>query len=201
MFHLQCAACHRHPTLRSSETNAAPNPRGEGTRVKRAWLLAYLRKPAAIRPFGHRPGGGGRMPDFRLSEGEAGDLAAFLWTQAVTEPGGSPVARHYATYCAGCHGETGQGDGFNARYLPVKPTRHADGAYLSTRPDDTCVGCKWTRRASDVELVVPLFLKPLFYGRIRLRARSSPEIPEVTPRSVAQLRWVIEMDPEIKTRG
>lgn len=43
----------------------------------------------------------------------------------------------YARYCAACHGAKGEGDGPNARYLPVKPTVHADSAYLSHRPDDT----------------------------------------------------------------
>lgn len=43
----------------------------------------------------------------------------------------------YARYCAMCHGDAGQGDGYNAGFLPVTPTRHADGAYMATRPDDT----------------------------------------------------------------
>ncbi len=43
----------------------------------------------------------------------------------------------YASFCAPCHGTSGRGDGPNARYLPVRPTIHADSAYLSTRPDDT----------------------------------------------------------------
>ncbi len=43
----------------------------------------------------------------------------------------------YARFCAPCHGARGGGDGPNARYLPVRPTIHADSAYLSTRPDDT----------------------------------------------------------------
>ncbi|MCY7380014.1 MAG: hypothetical protein LH467_11855, partial [Gemmatimonadaceae bacterium] len=33
------------------------------------------------------------------------------------------------------HGASGEGDGWNARYLPVQPTAHADKAYMSTRTD------------------------------------------------------------------
>ena len=42
----------------------------------------------------------------------------------------------YARRCAACHGANGNGDGFNAQFLPVRPTTHPDSAYMSTRPDD-----------------------------------------------------------------
>ena len=45
--------------------------------------------------------------------------------------------RAYDTYCAACHGANGQGDGFNAAFLPKKPTAHANAAEMSRRPDDT----------------------------------------------------------------
>lgn len=48
-----------------------------------------------------------------------------------------PAKELYARFCAPCHGTSGGGDGPNAPYLPVRPTVHADSAYLSTRPDDT----------------------------------------------------------------
>ncbi len=46
-------------------------------------------------------------------------------------------AQLYQRLCAACHGQQGKGDGFNAPNLPVRPTAHADSAYLSTRPDGT----------------------------------------------------------------
>jgi mono/diheme cytochrome c family protein len=42
----------------------------------------------------------------------------------------------YAHYCASCHGVRGEGDGFNARYLPVPPAKHASAAAMSVRSDD-----------------------------------------------------------------
>jgi mono/diheme cytochrome c family protein len=48
----------------------------------------------------------------------------------------SDSAALYARLCAACHGRTGGGDGDNARYLPVRPTVHADSQYMSRRPDD-----------------------------------------------------------------
>jgi len=43
--------------------------------------------------------------------------------------------KHYVTYCSGCHGESGKGDGPAAASLPVKPANHADGATMSQLSD------------------------------------------------------------------
>jgi len=50
------------------------------------------------------------------------------------EPGSAPAL--YGRFCAPCHGVRGGGDGYNARFLPVRPTAHADSAYMSGRSDD-----------------------------------------------------------------
>ncbi len=49
----------------------------------------------------------------------------------------TPGAALYAARCAPCHGVAGDGDGFNAPFLPVAPTVHSDSAAMSLRPDDT----------------------------------------------------------------
>ena len=77
---LNCAACHRHPTI-APRTNAAPSLAGEGLRAQKAWLEGFLRKPHSIRPFGYQPGDGARMPDFRLTAEEAKSITAFLLSQ------------------------------------------------------------------------------------------------------------------------
>jgi mono/diheme cytochrome c family protein len=46
------------------------------------------------------------------------------------------AAALYGRVCAPCHGVRGGGDGYNARFLPARPTAHADSAYMSRRPDD-----------------------------------------------------------------
>jgi len=51
-----------------------------------------------------------------------------------TQAGGADAL--YGRYCASCHGVRGEGDGFNARYLPVPPAKHASAAAMSRRPDD-----------------------------------------------------------------
>lgn len=52
-----------------------------------------------------------------------------------TSQTGAPAAL-YARACAPCHGVRGAGDGYNAPSLPVRPTAHADQAYMSRRSDD-----------------------------------------------------------------
>ncbi|PYO75373.1 MAG: hypothetical protein DMD64_00750 [Gemmatimonadetes bacterium] len=42
----------------------------------------------------------------------------------------------YLTFCAGCHGTTGRGDGPNAKFLPIRPAVHTDATTMSQRSDD-----------------------------------------------------------------
>ena len=43
--------------------------------------------------------------------------------------------RTYATYCIGCHGDQGKGDGAAASALPVKPANLGDGTVMNQLPD------------------------------------------------------------------
>jgi len=52
-----------------------------------------------------------------------------------TAQAGAPESL-YARSCAPCHGVRGGGDGYNAPFLPVRPTAHADKTYMSRRSDD-----------------------------------------------------------------
>lgn len=58
-------------------------------------------------------------------------LAQHLWARDKAE--GKKI---YLTYCSGCHGEGGKGDGPAARSLPVKPTNHTDGTIMNQFLDD-----------------------------------------------------------------
>jgi mono/diheme cytochrome c family protein len=46
------------------------------------------------------------------------------------------TAALYAKFCSPCHGTSGEGNGYNAAFLPVRPTAHADKQYMSRRSDD-----------------------------------------------------------------
>ena len=45
--------------------------------------------------------------------------------------------KYYVTYCSGCHGENGKGDGPASVSLPVKPADHTDGKIMNQIPDKT----------------------------------------------------------------
>ena len=56
---------------------------------------------------------------------------------APVAQGGDPAAGkvHYVTYCASCHGATGNGDGPVSAGLDPKPAKHNDGAYMNALDD------------------------------------------------------------------
>ena len=43
--------------------------------------------------------------------------------------------KHYVTFCSGCHGDTGKGNGPAAVSLPIKPTDHTDGTIMNQLSD------------------------------------------------------------------
>ena len=95
---------------------------------------------------------GAIMPRVPMSQATLELIASYL-VQREPTPGAprrvppAPVGRSsttmagvpadlYARYCSPCHGVGGGGDGYNAPFLPVRPTAHADQTYMSTRSDD-----------------------------------------------------------------
>ncbi|MDH5610782.1 MAG: c-type cytochrome, partial [Cyclobacteriaceae bacterium] len=75
---LQCGGCHA-----GSDDGVLPANEGldlifESKRIQKKWLTTYLKNPHPIRPFGHPPGTGSRMPDFHLSEKEVSVLVQYV---------------------------------------------------------------------------------------------------------------------------
>ena len=104
-----------------------------------------IRDPAGTLP-------GTLMPRQRMPEREVLRLADYLSSRTATgseapvpprpavalapgEENDGPAL--YRRHCAACHGETGDGDGWNAPTLPVSPTAHSDAGLMSQRSDDT----------------------------------------------------------------
>lgn len=75
---LNCGACHKNRFSEPTKEKIAPDLSFEGERVKKEWLMKFLRKPTPIRPFGYYPGTGSRMPDFRLNVKEVEILTNYL---------------------------------------------------------------------------------------------------------------------------
>lgn len=68
------------------------------------------------------------------------DVAAYLWLRPpqpealATGPGAA--ATLYAKNCAACHGDKGEGNGFDAASAPVAPPSFADAQRMATRRSD-----------------------------------------------------------------
>ncbi len=80
-FSQNCAACHRFMSLAAASIKNAPDLSLQGARVRKEWLLDYLKKSQPLRPFGFYPGSGSRMPDFQLTEAEVATLGEYLLKQ------------------------------------------------------------------------------------------------------------------------
>jgi mono/diheme cytochrome c family protein len=67
-------------------------------------------------------------------------LVVSVGLSAIDEPSAWPQSQAegqklYATYCSGCHGDKGKGDGPAAKSLPVKPIDHTDGGVMNELSD------------------------------------------------------------------
>jgi len=147
---LSCLGCHQ---LDGQGGRIGPDLAAVSARLQPDYVYGIITNPRAVAPQSV-------MPQVPIPEETARLLADYLLQQAAPSSranslsavdhdllrlstgtaaadGGLEVRRAYLNYCAACHGAGGKGDGYNARYLPVKPTAHADAKYLSTRSDDT----------------------------------------------------------------
>jgi mono/diheme cytochrome c family protein len=115
MSELNCAGCHDVGNMHERE-EAGPPLAHEGSRVRKDWLVEFLKKPRRIRPIGYESGAASRMPDFRLNGEEVNAIAAFLATRtdkrmhvdekphAVNKKKARRGARLFASLkCASCH--------------------------------------------------------------------------------------------------
>lgn len=140
---LPCLGCH---SLRGEGGNIAPDLANVRSRLQPSYALEMVRDPgASIANI--------IMPKTPLAAREQELLVNYLFqadSSAVqttyrslvenpTFPRGdtTTVAGLYTRYCAPCHGETGNADGFNAKFLPVQPAAHGSKEAMEQRADGT----------------------------------------------------------------
>jgi cytochrome c oxidase cbb3-type subunit III len=146
---LSCLGCHR---LDEQGGRIGPDLSSVAARLQPEYVYGIIRNPRAVAPHSVMP----RIP---LTDDAALLITRFLLQRTnqvaqtkylsamehglihlnvtPTNPNDVGPRQRYLTYCAACHGPEGRGDGFNARFLPKRPTAHADASYLAIRPDDT----------------------------------------------------------------
>ena len=139
---LSCLGCHR---LGSQGGKIGPDLSGIGKRLKPFYFYSQINNPSisrhAIMPKIQLPDKTLRLiADFLYSQNELRTDFSFLSlteTELVFRDHQNTREDNYLKYCSMCHGTSGGGDGYNAKFLPVKPIVHADSAYMAGRPDDT----------------------------------------------------------------
>lgn len=138
-----CLGCHQ---LGEDGGRIAPRLDGVADRLHPGFVRAFIEDPSHLAPGTVMPASL-EQPDrldliasFLLQREGSWETGARVEGLPVGDPsagtGGSGEALYQRT-CAMCHGLRGEGDGFNAPYLPVTPTLHADAEAMSARPDDT----------------------------------------------------------------
>jgi mono/diheme cytochrome c family protein len=149
-----CLGCH---AWNGRGGRIAPDLAGAATRLEPAWVRAMLESPDHLVP-------GTIMPP-AVAPAVLQDLIAALLVTNEDVPGrdtvragylslienapsaaawrghrvevAAPAGREdYSRFCASCHGDTGRGDGYNARFLRVRPADHTDASAMALRSDD-----------------------------------------------------------------
>ncbi|MDZ7363004.1 MAG: c-type cytochrome [candidate division KSB1 bacterium] len=140
---LSCLGCHQ---LGNDGGRIGPNLSSLKNRLQPDFVYQFIQNPHGLQPETV-------MPKILMPPKTLDLIANFLLQQeipAAVAPylsladhpihaphGQSEEESLYLKYCAACHGASGDGKGYNAKYLPKAPASHADKAYMSTRPDDT----------------------------------------------------------------
>jgi mono/diheme cytochrome c family protein len=133
---LPCLGCH---AIGGEGGRIGPDLSGVGLRLDRARIRQQIENPRARLP-------GGIMPRIVLPGTTLDLIVAYLSEQRSTAPvQGRPEAPEprprsraqqlYHRHCAACHGDDGNGAGWNARYLDRPPARHADARLMGARTD------------------------------------------------------------------
>jgi len=138
-----CRGCH---IIAGEGGVIGPPLDGIGERAEYDYVVAMIRSPGSTVA-------GTLMPHQLMPEREVDRLARYLMETSPLDPSTevppaeAPVAMApgdeeagaalYARHCVACHGQTGQGDGWNAPNLPVTPTAHGDDELMGLRADDT----------------------------------------------------------------
>jgi len=135
---LPCLGCHQ---LDGEGGRLGPDLGVPSSGATTAFVYAMIRDPQRMRP-------GSAMPKTPLSPETLELIASYLIARRGSSPGGSVTIAPtgvapprdtralYLTFCAGCHGGAGRGDGPNAKFLPVRPAVHTDARTMSQRSDD-----------------------------------------------------------------
>lgn len=135
---LPCLGCH---VLGGQGGAVGPDLTHVAARRPAAYVAAIIENPQRVVP-------GTTMPRTPMPEAVRALITAYIAGGNVAAAAASPASPAlsmagtpvnapalYARQCAACHGERGDGNGPNAKRLPVPPARHADAVAMSAMTD------------------------------------------------------------------
>ena len=136
---LSCLGCHQ---LNGKGGKVGPDLSNAGNRLSDGYIKMALEKPHIVMPESI-------MPKQVINKKTTQLLQSFLKMQKDSNASGQAnyfnlvenqpyeVDELYVANCSVCHGLSGAGDGYNAKYLPVPPGNLSDSETISQRADDT----------------------------------------------------------------
>jgi mono/diheme cytochrome c family protein len=135
---LSCLGCHR---LGNLGGKIGPDLTNAASRLKAPFvdmmiLNPRMLVPESIMPKVPLPSETARLMGNYL-KGAVSQSENLSYLSLIDHEPYNPKGSVYREFCSVCHGLTGSGDGFNARYLPKTPISHSDPVLMSERPNDT----------------------------------------------------------------
>ena len=131
---LSCLGCHE---LNGIGGQIGPNLSNVGNRISDGFIKMAIQAPHMVMPESI-------MPKMAMDPKLMTSIQSFFAYQTSTEKSNYlnliknrpyPIGNQYTANCAPCHGPKGEGNGFNAAYLEIKPGNLADDKLMEQRSD------------------------------------------------------------------
>ena len=117
-----CLSCHK---LGDRDGQVGPELAFTSQQRDHGWVMAHFKDPKSVVP-------GSLMPPYPLPGETFESLTAYLLSRPVPPLPKEP-AQQFASLCARCHGERGQGDGTIAAYIDPAPRNLTKAAFMRTK--------------------------------------------------------------------
>ena len=131
---LSCLGCHE---LNGIGGQIGPNLSNVGNRISDGFIKMAIQAPHMVMPESI-------MPKMAIDPKFITSIQSFFAYQTSTDKSNYlnliknrpyPIGNRYTANCAPCHGPKGEGNGFNAAYLEIKPGNLADDKLMEQRSD------------------------------------------------------------------